>query len=507
MALSHLKYCTLKYSKNSKFENTMSDITSLEPKVIWKHFYSLTQIPRPSKKEGRIIEFVKKFGEDLGLETIVDAVGNVIIKKPATPGMENRKGIILQGHLDMVPQKNSDKTHDFEKDPIEAYVDGDWVTANGTTLGSDNGMGVAAAMAVLESKDLKHGPVEALFTIDEETGMTGAENLQPGILAGDILLNMDSEDEGELYIGCAGGVDTNVKFRYEEEPVPTGTVSYKISVTGLKGGHSGLDIHLGKGNACLILNKVLKGASEKFEIRLSAIDAGSLRNAIPREAFASVVLPSSSEDEFLNYIQEAHQKFAGEFKDVDPELKIAASKSNMPAFVIDSDTERKFYAAVENCPNGVIAFDKNMPEIVETSSNLAIIKSENQFINIAILTRSAVDSERDKTAAEIANVFKEKGAETAHHGAYPGWKPNVDSPILETMKDVYNSHFGKVPEVKVIHAGLECGILGAIYPNWDMISFGPTIRFPHSPDEKVNIKTVGKFWEFLVATLENAPEK
>jgi dipeptidase D len=483
------------------------EILNLEPKVIWKHFYSLTQIPRPSKKEGRIIEFVKEFGEKLGLETVVDAVGNVIIKKPATPGMENRKGIILQGHLDMVPQKNSDTTHDFEKDPIDAYVDGEWVTARGTTLGSDNGMGVAAAMAVLEAKDLEHGPVEALFTIDEETGMTGAENLQPGVLDGDILLNMDSEDEGELYIGCAGGVDTEVKFNYNEEPVPTGTVAYKISVTGLKGGHSGLDIHLGKGNACLLLNQALKETNEKFNTRLSSIDAGSLRNAIPREAFARIVVPVSAEDDLLAFVQELHQKTAEAYKGIEPDLKINASKSNMPAFIINADTEKKFYQAVADCPNGVIAFDKNMPDVVETSSNLAIIKSDDRVINIAILTRSAVDDERDKTAKAIADVFAANGAETAHHGAYPGWKPDVNSPILAAMKNVYNDHFGKVPEVKVIHAGLECGILGAIYPNWDMISFGPTIRFPHSPDEKVNIKTVQKFWDFLVATLKHAPEK
>ena len=482
------------------------EILNLEPKLIWKHFYSLTQIPRPSKKEGKIIDFVKKFGEDLGLETMVDAIGNVIIKKPATAGMEDRKGIILQGHLDMVPQKNSDTNHDFEKDPIDAYVDGDWVTAKGTTLGSDNGMGVAAAMAVLESDNLKHGPIEALFTIDEETGMTGAENLQPGVLDGEILLNMDSEDEGELYIGCAGGVDTNVKFTYQEEDVPTGMVSFKVCVTGLKGGHSGLDIHLGKGNACLILNEVLKDSKNKFESRLASIDAGSLRNAIPREAFANIMIPANNEDDFLEFIKSSHNSFAAKFSATEPSLKISASKCNMPAFVIDATTEANFYDAVAAFPNGVIAFDKNMPEVVETSSNLAIIKSMDNTIEIAILTRSAADAERDKAAAAIADVFKNKGAQTAHHGAYPGWKPNVNSPILATMKEVYNQHFGKVPEVKVIHAGLECGILGAIYTNWDMISFGPTIRFPHSPDEKVNIETVGKFWEYLVATLEHAPQ-
>jgi len=484
-----------------------NNISNLEPKVLWKHFYSLTQIPRPSKKEGRIIEFMKNFGEKLGLKTIVDEVGNVIIKKPATPGMENRKGIILQGHLDMVPQKNSDKAHDFEKDPIEAYIDGEWVKANGTTLGSDNGMGVAAAMAVLEAKDLKHGPVEALFTIDEETGMTGAENLKPGILDGHILLNMDSEDEGELYIGCAGGVDTTVKFKYTEELVPKDMVAYKVSVKGLKGGHSGLDIHLGKGNACLILNKTLLNACERYGIMMSSIDAGSLRNAIPREAFATVLVPLIEEGNFKKFIEEAQNSVKTMLKDIDPDVKIETEKTEMPKSIWDVTTQHNFYNAVEDCPNGNLGWSKDIPGVVETSSNLAIIKSENGTITISILSRSAVDAERDKAAKKIGDVFRVNGAEVRHHGAYPGWKPNVHSPILETMKDVYNKKFGRVPEVKVIHAGLECGILGAIYTTWDMVSFGPTIRFPHSPDEKVNIASVQKFYDFLVETLKDAPLK
>jgi dipeptidase D len=409
--------------------------------------------------------------------------------------------------MDMVPQKNSDKKHDFENDPIETIIDGEWVRANGTTLGSDNGMGVAAGMAVLEATDLVHGPIEVLITTDEETGMTGAENLKPGILDGDILLNLDSEDEGELYIGCAGGVDTSAKFNYTEEAVPDGMVAYKVSVTGLKGGHSGLDIHLGKGNACLILNKTLLNACERYGIRLASIDAGSLRNAIPREAFATVAIPAAEESNFVNYITEAENAAKEMLKDADPGVKIAVEKTSMPSIVIDVTTQHNFYNAVADCPNGVIAFDKNMPDVVETSSNLAIIKSENGVIEIAILTRSAVDAERDAAAAKIADVFKENGAITSHFGAYPGWKPDVDSPILKAMKAVYNKKYGKVPAVKVIHAGLECGILGAIYPHWDMISFGPTIRFPHSPDEKVKIDTVGLYWDFLVETLKNAPKK
>ena len=484
-----------------------TDLKSLNPKALWKHFESLTKIPRPSKKEEKVIQFMKEFGENLGLETIVDEVGNVIIKKPATPGMEDRKGIILQGHLDMVPQKNSDLDFNFDTDPIEAYIDGEWVTANGTTLGADNGMGVAAAMAVLEDDSIVHGPIEALCTIDEETGMTGAIELKPGIIDGEILINLDSEDEGELYIGCAGGVDTNIKYNFTKETVPGGMKAFKITVKGLKGGHSGLDIHLGKGNACLILNKILMSATDSFGLRISEIDAGSLRNAIPREAAATVVLPGESEVAFIKMLNEIESIEKETYKDIDPDLGISAEEVQMPANVIDEKTQKGFLNGVANCPNGVLAWDANLPGVVESSSNLAIIKIVDDSIEIACLTRSAADSERDKFAKKIADNFKENGAETSHAGAYPGWKPNINSAIMETMKEVYNNRFGKVPEVKVIHAGLECGILGATYTNWDMISFGPTIRFPHSPDEKVNIATVQKFWDFLVETLKHVPKK
>ncbi|OQX78281.1 MAG: cytosol nonspecific dipeptidase [Bacteroidetes bacterium 4484_249] len=483
------------------------EILNLEPKMLWKHFYSLTQIPRPSKKEERIREFVKRYGENLGLETIVDEIGNVIIKKPATAGMENRKGVILQGHMDMVPQKNSDSNHNFEKDPIDAYVDGDWVTARGTTLGSDNGIGVAAGMAILESDDIAHGPIEVFVTTDEETGMTGAINVKLGVLDGDILLNLDSEDEGELYIGCAGGVDTNIKYNYKEQAVPGGMTAFNLSVKGLKGGHSGLDIHLGKGNACLIINKVMQEAADKFGLRLADINAGSLRNAIPREAFAEVVVPKEYENTFLNYIREIEKSEKEIYQAIDPDLAIVAEATDLPSVVLHKDIQSGLFTGVANCPNGVIAYNKDMPDVPETSSNLAIIKNNEGVIEVACLTRSAIDSERDVVAKKIADNFRENGAEVSHSGAYPGWKPNVNSQILETMKEVYNNKYGKIPAVKIIHAGLECGILGATYTNWDMISFGPTIRFPHSPDEKVNIATVQKFWDFLVETLKNIPVK
>jgi len=484
-----------------------NEILNLEPKALWKHFHSLTQIPRPSKKEGAIVKFVKEFGESLGLVTIVDEVDNVIIKKPATPGMENCKVVILQGHLDMVPQKNSDKEHDFEKDPIEAFVDGEWVTANGTTLGSDNGMGVAAAMAVLESTDLKHGPIEALFTVDEETGMTGAFGLKPGILDGDILINMDSEDEGELYVGCAGGTNANMKFSYNEEEVSGGYIAFKLSVTGLKGGHSGIDIPLEKGNANKILNRYLWHASTEHELRVSSISGGDLRNAIPREAFAIVTIPEQNKAEFLECVKKMEGVFQSEFATIDPELSFEAEEAETPANVIDKETQDRVLNAVYACPNGVVRMSNDMEGLVETSTNLAVVKSENGQVDVLCLLRSSVDTAREDLKNMFRAVFKLAGADVTFDGEYPGWKPNMDSPILKTMQAVYDKKFGKIPEIKAIHAGLECGLLGGVYPNLDMISFGPTIRFPHSPDEKVNIGTVKKFWDFLVATLEEIPEK
>jgi len=483
------------------------DINELKPTALWRIFKDMCNVPRPSKNEERIQAFAKKFGEDLGLETKIDEIGNVIIKKPATKGMEDRQTVVLQAHLDMVPQKNSDVEHDFDNDPIQPYIDGDWVKAKGTTLGSDNGIGASAALAIMESKDIPHGPVEVLLTTDEETGMTGANGIKPGWLNGDILINLDSEDEGELYIGCAGGVNTNVKFHYEEKSMPADMTAYKINVAGLKGGHSGLDIHLGRGNACFVINKLLLEASEKFGLRLASIDAGSLRNAIPREAFATVVVPDSNIKDFEGFVAEYAEKIKESLKEIDPGFSINFQKTDIPDFLIDEETQNNLFKAVDNCPNGVIAVNKDMPEVIETSTNLAIIKSENGVIEVASLQRSAIDEDRDKVAKEFYDVFKAVGGKPEFSGAYPGWKPNIDSPILEEMKDVYFKMYGKIPEVKIIHAGLECGILGAVYTNWDMISFGPTIRNPHSPDEMVNIKTVEKFWDFLVEILKNIQKK
>lgn len=483
------------------------EIYKLEPQRVWKHFYSLTQIPRPSKKEKSVIDFVVNFGKSLGLETIVDEVGNVIIRKPATPGMENRKGVILQGHLDMVPQKNSDKVHDFEKDPIEAYVDGEWVTANGTTLGADNGIGVAAAMAVLEATDLQHGPIEALFTVDEETGMTGAFGLKPGLLKGDILINLDSEDEGELYVGCAGGLDANIEFAAKIEQVPAGYAGYRLALTGLKGGHSGMDIILGRGNSIKLLFRFLYNAEKEFGLRIASFDGGSLRNAIPREAFATVVVPVNKAAEFENFVRKFESIYKDEFALTEPTLSFSCEKTQQPASVIDTDTQARVIRAFFGCPNGVIRMSDAVPGLVETSNNLARVFTEGNKVKGQCLMRSSVESSKDALAQKMAAIFELAGAEVSFTGGYPGWKPNPNSPILKVMQDVYHKMYGKTPEVKAIHAGLECGLLGGVYPNWDMISFGPTIRFPHSPDEKVNVATVQKFWDFLVETLKNIPEK
>nr|WP_321450532.1 aminoacyl-histidine dipeptidase [uncultured Carboxylicivirga sp.] len=484
-----------------------NEIAKLAPVGLWESFYKLTQIPRPSKNEGKAIDFIEKFGKSLGLETVRDEVGNVIIRKPATPGMENRKGVILQGHIDMVPQKNSDKQHDFVTDPIETYIEDGWVTANGTTLGADNGIGVAAAMAVLQATDIEHGPVEALITMDEEAGMTGANALKPGLLQGDILLNLDSEDEGELYVGCAGGTDATIEFKYTEESIPEGTVAYKLSLTGLKGGHSGLDINRGRANANKLLFRFLKFAVANLDARLASVQGGDLRNAIPREAFAVVTLPEENVDELIESLEEFEEIYKDEYKGVETSIQFVADGVDLPSGIINEVVQDDLINSIQACHNGVIRFSNDMEGLVETSTNLAVVTSSNGIIEAKFLIRSSVDTAKEEVESTIESTFRLAGADISFGGQYPGWKPNMDSPILKTMQSVYQAKWGKIPEIKAIHAGLECGILGSAYPHWDMISFGPTIRFPHSPDEKVNIDTVEKFWMFLIETLKNIPVK
>ena len=484
-----------------------NDIRQLEPKALWQNFYSITRVPRPSHKKEEIGAFLVNFGKSLGLETLQDEIGNVLVRKPATPGLENRKTVILQAHMDMVPQKNRNVPHDFQTDPIDAYVDGEWVTAHDTTLGADNGIGLAAALTVLQSKDIKHPAIEVFITVDEETGMFGAFGLQPNFLTGDILINMDSEDEGELYVGCAGGVDANITFRYKEVEVEEGDVALKVSLTGLKGGHSGVDINLQRGNANKLMFRFLKDAVAYYEARLASVDGGSLRNAIPREAFAVVTVPAEDVDDLVNFVKEYEELFIEEFKGVEETISFTVEQVDLPTGLIPEEVQDDLINGVTACPNGVARFIPELPTVVETSNNLAIIKSDGSSIKLQTLVRSSVESRKEELASQLESAFLLAGAKVELLGGYPGWKPNLDSPILKQMTKVYEDKFGKTPKVMIIHAGLECGIISTHYSHLDMISFGPTIKHPHSPDEKVNIATVAKFWDYLLATLENIPTK
>ncbi|MGN0066279.1 MAG: aminoacyl-histidine dipeptidase [Bacteroides sp.] len=485
----------------------MSTILDLAPQQVWKHFYSLTQIPRPSGHMERITEFLVNFGKGLGLESFVDEVGNVIIRKPATPGMENRKGVILQAHMDMVPQKNNDTVHDFVNDPIQTWIDGEWVKAKGTTLGADNGMGVAAAMAVLESTDLKHGPLEVLITKDEETGMYGAFGLKPGTLQGEILLNLDSEDEGELYIGCAGGIDITTELSYKEEKADKEMVARKITLKGLRGGHSGLEINEGRGNANKLLARVTHDLLVEFDCRLSSFSGGNMRNAIPREAHAVLLFNPADIEDLPNYIKEYEAQLNAEYAPIESGILLLLDEVETPATVLPEEIQDNMIDMLLACQNGVMRMIPTVPDTVETSSNLAIVLLGDGKAEVRILARSSCDTMKDFLADSLTACFNMAGMKVTLSGGYSGWQPNVDSPILHAMTKSYEEQFGVAPKVKVIHAGLECGIIGANCPGLDMISFGPTLRSPHSPDERVLIPTVKKFYDFLVATLEQTPVK
>ena len=485
----------------------MKTILQLAPQNVWKHFYSLTQIPRPSGHVRKVTEFLVNFGKELGLESFVDEAGNVIIRKPATPGMENRKGVILQAHMDMVPQKNNDTVHDFTKDPIETYVDGDWVKAKGTTLGADNGLGVAAAMAVLEAQDLKHGPLEVLITKDEETGMYGAFGLKEGTLKGDILLNLDSEDEGELYIGCAGGIDDTATLEYKEEVPAEGLVARKLTLKGLRGGHSGLEINQGRGNANKLLARVVHDLLLEFDCRLAGFEGGNMRNAIPREAHAVLLFNPEDMDGLNEYIQEYEAQLNDEYTAIESNISLKMEETGVPAVVVPEEIQDNMINVLMACQDGVMRMIPTVPDTVETSSNLAIVIIAGGKAEVRILARSSCDTMKDFLADSLAACFSMAGMKVEFGGAYSGWQPNVNSPILQAMKLSYKKQFGVEPAVKVIHAGLECGIIGATYKNLDMISFGPTLRSPHSPDERAYIPTVAKFYDFLVATLAKTPEK
>lgn len=485
----------------------MSTILSLAPQNVWKHFYSLTQIPRPSGHMEKITDFLINFGKGLGLESFVDNAGNVIIRKPATPGMENRKGVILQAHMDMVPQKNNDTVHDFVNDPIETYIDGDWVKAKGTTLGADNGIGVAAMMAVLEATDLKHGPLEALITKDEETGMFGAFGLKADTLKGEILLNLDSEDEGELYIGCAGGMDVTATLEYKEVAPEKDDIALQVTLKGLRGGHSGMEINTGRANANKLIVRFLREVVASYEARLASWVGGNMRNAIPREAHAVITIPAENEAEVLELVQYCENLFNEEFSAIETPITFKAERVELPKGQVPEEIQDNFIDAVFACQNGVMRMIPTIPDTVETSSNLAIVEIGEGKASVKILARSSSDSMKECLTTSLESCFSMAGMKVEMTGGYSGWQPNINSPILHAMKASYKAQFGTEPAVKVIHAGLECGIIGAIVPGLDMISFGPTLRSPHSPDERAYIPTIQKFYDFLVATLEQTPVK
>ena len=482
-----------------------SHIRDLEPKNLWNNFADLNAVPRGSKKEDRVVEFMVKFGKKLNLDTVVDPVGNVIIKKPATKGMENRKTVVLQSHLDMVHQKNSDTDFDFDTEGIKMKVDGDWVRAEGTTLGADNGLGVAAIMSILASKTILHPAIEALFTIDEETGMTGAMGLQAGYLEGEILLNLDTEEDDEIDIGCAGGIDISAVETYNEVHTPASSVGYALSITGLNGGHSGMDIHRGLGNANKIMNRLLYEVSEF--IRISEINGGGLRNAIPRESFAKIAVYTSKKDIFLKRIKKFSKEITTELKSVEPNLTIEVTESEKPVMVMTTISQNTLLNTVYSLHNGVYKMSHDMEGLVETSNNLARVIVKDEEIKIMCLTRSSVEVSKFDLANTLKSVFDLAGYSVTMSGSYPGWKPNMNSPILKVLTETYEKLFGSKANVVACHAGLECGILGTNYPEMDMISFGPTIKGAHSPDERTSIKSTQKFWKFLLTILENIPFK
>ncbi|HMU06672.1 MAG TPA: aminoacyl-histidine dipeptidase [Kaistella sp.] len=479
------------------------EITQLEPQIIWKNFAALNAVPRPSKKEGKVIEFIKNFGENLGLETNVDEIGNVIIKKPATSGMEDRKSIVLQSHLDMVCQKNSDINFDFETQGIEMEVDGDWVKAKGTTLGADNGLGVAAIMSILESNDIPHPALEALFTIDEETGMTGAMGLKPGQLHGQILLNLDTEEDDEIDIGCAGGIDVTATQNYELEESKGQII--KIEIKGLQGGHSGMDIHKGFGNANVILGRLLFTGLYNQNIQLISIDGGGLRNAIPREAFA--VLSVRNSIEFIENANVLRKAILEEFADVEKDLAINIETFSTPEKAISEENSARIILALKALHNGVYRMSPDVADLVEASNNVARVELKNGELKILNLSRSSVESTKFAVAEQLKAVCELAGMKVEFSGSYPGWKPKPGSEIVKLMERIYEKDFGSKPHVVACHAGLECGIIGANYPEMEMVSFGPTIRGAHSPDEKANIPSVQKFWGFLKEILADIPAK
>ncbi len=482
----------------------MNKLGHLTPQPLFNYFEQICQVPRPSKKEEKIRKFLLDFAKKHHLSAKTDKAGNVLISKPAFPGREKSPVVILQTHMDMVCEKNSDKIFDFDNDPIEPVVADGWVKANGTTLGADCGIGIAAQLAVLAADDIKHGQLECLVTVDEETGLTGAKALEPEFMSGSILLNLDSEDEGEIFIGCAGGIDTVAVLHYENEQVPKNYEAIKISVSGLLGGHSGDDIHKNRGNGIKIMNRFLLRASHDFSVGLADYNGGNLRNAIAREARAVIVFPEKEKSNLINAFKNFEKQIKFEFELNEPNLKLSAENARLPDFIMESESQIRLLKAISACPHGVLEMSTRMEDMVETSTNLASVKFEaNNTIQITTSQRSELESRKYAAAEMVRSVFELAGAAVSHSDGYPGWTPNPDSEILKTTVASYKKLFDIEPVVRSIHAGLECGLFLEKYPNLDMVSFGPTIKGAHSPDERLNIETTEKFWKHLLDVLEN----
>jgi dipeptidase D len=479
--------------------------TGLSPEKVWFYFGEICKIPRPSKKEKQITDYIIGIARRLNLENEIDDSGNILIRKPATKGYSHYPIVVLQSHIDMVCEKNNDTYHDFENDPIIPRIEGEWVKATGTTLGADDGIGIATQLAILESKEIEHGPLEMLFTVDEETGLTGAKGLKPGFLKGNILLNLDSEDEGELFIGCAGGQDTKVFMNYSRVAVNYDFAGFQLKVTGLQGGHSGDDINKGRGNAIKILNRLLWSSSHLFEVRVSEINGGNLRNAIAREAVANIIVPNRFSNEFIQYVKKFNAITKSEFKITEPDLLISFHPVELPSFLIDLSTQERLLNALYACPHGVITMSADVPNFVETSTNLASVKMTDKVIEIGTSQRSSSQHGIEDVLNMVESVFKLAGAKITHNDGYPGWTPNPKSPILEVTHKAYLKLFNQEPKVLAIHAGLECGLIGERYPGIDMISYGPTIKGAHSPDERLEKITVQRFWDLTLEVLKNIP--
>ena len=485
----------------------MTEIKDLQPAAIWRHFYALTRVPRPSGHVEKVQQFLLDFAREAGVEAFLDKAGNVVMRKAATPGMENRKTVTLQAHMDMVPQKLSDSPHNFETDPIETYIDGEWVKARGTTLGADDGMGVATIMAVMEDKDLRHGPVEGFITVDEETTMYGVNHMEPGTLTGDILLNLDNETEGEMVIGSAGGVNLTATMEFSTTAPDAADAAVKVSLSGLRGGHSGLEINEGRANANKLMARLAADAVSEYEACLASWEGGNMRNAIPRDCDLVLTLPAENVEAFKEAVSEWRQVFTDEYAGIEPALTLTCTDTELPATIVPAEVQDNLINALMACHNGVMRYIPAIPEIVETSSNLAIVSIAEGKAMFKVLIRSSRDSMRDCCADTLTAAFAMAGMSVELDGAYPAWQPNPDSQIVGIMEGLYKELFGTDNKVQVVHAGLECGLISAMYPKMDMVSFGPTLRSPHTPDERCHIPSVDKYYRFVVATLENIPEK